>query len=95
MIKLKESKLNEGSDKEQYVIIKSRNGRDSETSGTLEELTKSFGYTLETGKSYESEKGNYKINTKPKTIDDLVKNLNRAQKNLAANGNPSSYYEIG
>ena len=40
-----------------------------ETFGTLEELIQYFGYTLETGKSYEREKGNYKINTNPKSLN--------------------------
>ena len=64
-----------------------------ETSGTLEELIQYFGYTLETGKSYEREKGNYKINTNPKSAKTLVANLNKAAHN-SGRSYQSKYYEL-
>jgi hypothetical protein len=77
-----------------FTIYKDRKGRTSETSGTLQELIKNFSYTLETGKSYESEKGNKKINLQPKTIGALVKALNDSVTNSAANGSPSTHYYL-
>ena len=53
-----------------YKIKKTYRGRDTETEGTLEELIKYFGYTLEIGNSW-----NKKINREPKTINSFVKNL--------------------
>ena len=64
------------------------------TSGTLAELLDYFGHTLETGKSYEHERGRYKINMNPKNIQSLVDNLNKAKSNAAANGHSSIYYEV-
>ena len=43
------------------------------TEGTLEELTKYFGYTLEVGNSWNS-----KISTKPRTIKSLISNVNKS-----------------
>jgi hypothetical protein len=85
--------LKEAKEEEEYTIIKFRKGRETLITRTLPEFIKYFGYTLETGKSYEKEKGNKKINLKPKTIGDLIKNLNNAERNSAANGNPSTRYE--
>lgn len=63
-------------------------GRDREytTEGTLAELIEYFKYTLETGKSYENQKGAKKINVNPKTIQQLCDNLAKAKDNAAANG---------
>lgn len=61
---------------------------------TLENLISNFSYTLEVGKSWQHEKGNKKINLKPKTIKSLITNLNNAKSNAAANGCPSDYYEL-
>lgn len=70
-----------------YIITKDRDGKTPMSSeGTLEELINNFSYTLETGHSYQHEKGNKKINKNPRTIADLVKNLNNAVNNAAANG---------
>lgn len=68
--------------------------RQKEISGTLEELTEYFGYTLLKGKSWEHERGNKKINTNPKTIRSLVTNLNNASNNAALNGYSGEYYEV-
>ena len=78
----------------QGTIIKYRNGKESNITGTLPELIEYFKYTLETGKSYEREKGNKKINLAPKTIASLVDNLNKAQNNASANGYSSTYYSM-
>ena len=64
-----------------------------ETSGTLEELIQYFKYTLEVGESYEREKGNYKINTNPKSAKTLVTNLNKAAHNRGRRYQ-SEYYEL-
>lgn len=74
-------------DKE-YTIIQfnNRTEREKEVTGTLSYLITYFKYTLETGKSYQLEKGNKIIDIKPKTIKSLIKNLNNARNNAAANG---------
>ena len=81
-----------------YTIITTRNSgrgsKTSETSGTLAELISNFKYTLETGKSYEKEKGNKKIDTNPKSIASLIKNLNNATNNAAANGYSGTSYSL-
>ena len=82
-----------------YTIISNRRnyGRadsTSEFSGTMPELVYDFKYTLDCGASWEHEKGNSKINTNPKTIKSLISNLNKAERNSAADGNPRNYYEL-
>lgn len=62
--------------------------------GTLPELIKAYGYTLECGKSYEREKGNAKINCEPKNVASLLKNLNNAVNNSAANGYAGQDYTL-
>ena len=61
-------------------------GREYFSTGTVEELVKSYKYTLECGQSWEHEKGNKKINTNPKGIKSLISNLNNAVNNSAADG---------
>ena len=78
----------------EYTIVIHRRGQAREVTGTIAYLTEYFSYTLETGKSWEHERGNKKINLKPKTAASLVKNLNNAVNNAAANGCGSSYYEL-
>lgn len=77
-----------------YTIIKTRRGIAREISGTLEELISYFAYTLECGKSYEHEKGNKKINVKPKSIKSFVANLNNAETNSSANGWSDNSYRL-
>lgn len=77
-----------------YTILVTRDRGDDnyssrEVSGTLEELTEHFGYTLETGHSYDS-----RVCLKPKTIKSLVNNLYRASNARAANGYSGITYEI-
>jgi len=86
-------KLNEASDKT-FTIIKNRNGRDSSMTGTLSKLINDYGYTLEKGASWQNEKGNHKINKKPKNIKALIANLNWATNNAAANGYSGTTYKI-
>lgn len=58
----------------QYTIIQSHTKRESrEVTGTIEELTRYYSYTLEIGNSW-----NRKINRNPKTIASLVKNIQAA-----------------
>jgi len=77
-----------------FTIVKDRNNRTSEMSGTLVELIDKTKYTLETGKSYESEKGNKKININPKTIKALITALNNSVNNSAANGYSTTSYSL-
>ena len=69
-------------------------GKNRTKTGTLEELTEYFSYTLKVGKSWERERGNKRINTSPKSIGSLVNNLNNAEDNAAANGCSSTYYRL-
>jgi hypothetical protein len=62
--------------------------------GTLDELVKCYTYTLECGDSYSNEKGNYKINCKPKSAAALVSNLNKAVNNSASNGYAGESFEL-
>jgi len=78
-----------------FKILSTRRGRTSETVGTIAELTQYFSYTLECGKSYEWEKGNKKINVAPKGIKSLVKNIDNAKNNSAANGWSDTSYSEG
>ena len=81
-----------------YLVRMHRDGYCSkspiDTKGTLEELKTYFKYTLECGESYQSEKGNHKINVNPKTISSLIKNVNWAMDNSAANGYSGRYLEL-
>lgn len=62
--------------------------------GTLSELIKVYKYTLECGQSWEHEKGNKKINCNPKTILQLIRNLNNAVNNSAANGYAGETFRV-
>jgi hypothetical protein len=79
-----------------YKVIKTkwRTGQKYEQKGTLAELIQSYSYTLEVGQSWEREKGNKKINRNPKTIALLIKNLNAASTNSAANGDSGVSYDF-
>lgn len=79
-----------------FKIEKSKSGRAYTPSiGTLDELIQDFEYTLEVGQSWEHEKGNKKINRKPKGIKSLVTNLYNAKNNAAANGWSGFSYSEG
>lgn len=88
-----EQGVNEGVD-DVYSITSERNGRERSKSGTLAELIEYYGYTLETGKSYEHARGNRKINLNPKNIESLVQNLNNAKSNAAANGQSNERFYV-
>ena len=68
--------------------------REYTSEGTLQELVEAHRYTLETGASYEYEKGNKKINCNPKSISALINNLNKAVNNSAANGYSGVTYSL-
>ena len=72
----------------------SRSNRYYYQTGTLEELVKSYSYTLEVGASWASEPGNYKINRNPKSVKTLVNNLNKAVNNSAANGYAGQHFQV-
>ena len=80
-----------------YTIncIRGRTSQVSQSTGTIEELTKYHAYTLEKGASWAHEKGNSKINRTPKTLTSLVNNLNNAVNNTAANGWANETYSVG
>lgn len=75
-----------------YKIEKTRRDRTYHQVGTLEQLVKAYGYSLEVGQSWERESGNKKINRNPKSIATLVKNLYNAANNAAANGYSGEYF---
>ena len=72
-----------------YTIIKTRKGRETETTGTLDELTKHFSYTLECGNSYNS-----KISREPKSAKGLVSALNRSTDEIQRGSYDPNYYEL-
>jgi|TARA_R110000851_G_scaffold230898_10_gene383780 hypothetical protein len=80
-----------------FTIAKtnSRNSSSNEFTGTIDELTNMFSYTLDCGRSWQHEQGNVKINTNPRGIKSLIKNLNNSINNSAANGwSNYSYVEV-
>lgn len=72
-----------------FTIIKTRKGVETETTGTLAELTKHFGYTLESGNSYNS-----KISRTPKTAKGLASALNRSTDYIQSGSYDPNYYEV-
>ena len=86
--------MSEGKNSKYKVIISRDRGKDRTTEGTIAELIDYFGYTLEKGKSWESEKGNKKINMNPKNIKALITNLNNSENNAAANGYSGTSYDF-
>ncbi len=74
----------------QYTIqINGRNNSTRTTTGTVEELTKYFGYTLEVGNSWDR-----KINRTPKTIKSLISNVNNAYDAATSNGYSGKSIEL-
>ena len=70
-----------------YIINCTKRGNTSSTRPlTIDEAIEYYAYTLETGACYQFEKGNKKINRKPKTIISLISNLNNAVNNAARDG---------
>lgn len=83
-----------------YRITKTQHGRFGGPArtytqeGTLSELQKAYSYTLDTGKSYEHERGNRKINLQPKSPKALCTALENAANNAAANGYSGTSYSF-
>jgi hypothetical protein len=75
-------------------FMSSRPTRYSYAEGTLEYLIGYYSYTLECGASWQYEKGNKKVNRNPKTVAGLVKSLNIATNNSAANGYSGTSYQL-
>lgn len=74
----------------------SRGTRSHNYVGTLDNLINDvFGYTLDCGKSWEYESGNYKIKSRSdiKTIKSLISNLNKSSLNACCSYQ-DSYYEL-
>ena len=89
---MSKSKTNTG---KPFTIIREKNGNQYATEyASVEEAVKKFSYTLEVGRSWEHEKGNKKINRFPKTKASLIKNINNAVNNAAANGYSSTRYYL-
>lgn len=72
-----------------YTIIKYRNNRQREITGTLEELKERFAYHIECGCSWNS-----KINDNPKTIKSFVKTINECAQELQRGNFNQDYYEL-
>ncbi len=79
-----------------YTIKHTRmsTGAERTQTGTLAELIDAYSYTLKSGKAYERERGNAKINMSPKTVESLVTNLNRAINNSSSLGSANGFYEL-
>ena len=77
-----------------WSSVSTRPARTYEQTGTIDELVESYSYTLECGASWAHEKGNSKINRNPRTIKTLIKNLNNAVNNSAANGYAGETYSL-
>lgn len=73
-----------------YTIIKTRRGKKTSTTDTLENLVEYFRYTLESGNSY-----NPKINRNPKTAKGLVSALNKSVDELQGSCFDPNFYELG
>lgn len=72
-----------------FTIVKTRRGHETETTATLEEHIKYFGYTLECGHSWNS-----KINRNPKTAAGLVSALNKSVAETMGSCYDPDYYEL-
>lgn len=70
-------------------VAKTRKGRTTIWAGTIEEITKVFGYTLECGNSRDR-----KISREPKSVASLVKNLNKAIDETQGGCYERDYYEV-
>ena len=87
------SKQTDMTSQKKYTIKTTRSGRnetrESITEGTLDELIKYFGYTLEIGNSW-----NKKINRYPKTIKSFVSNLQKAYEEKEASCFSRTFVEL-
>lgn len=72
-----------------YTIAKTRRGRTTEKTGTLEELKEFYSYTLECGHSW-----NPKINKNPKTIKSLMTAIEKSVQELQGGNFDQDFYEL-
>lgn len=72
-----------------FSITKTRRGRETTKTGTLAELTEYFGYTLQSGNSYNS-----RISLAPRTAKSLVSALNKSVSELQRGSYDPDYYEL-
>ena len=74
-----------------YTITKTRTQRNTitEFTGTIEELVKTFSYTLECGNSW-----NPKINRNPKTAKGLESALNKSVQETQGSSYYPDHYEL-
>jgi hypothetical protein len=77
------------SDTKLITIKKTRKGKDSFSTGTLEQLKKDFSYTLDSGWSY-----NHKINTNPRNGKALEKALNQSTDETQKGNFDPNYYQL-
>lgn len=77
-----------------YTIVKSHRDRKTEFTGTLEELTQMFSYTLEKGYAWQNQRGCKKVNKQPKTIKALLTALANAVYNTQGSCYEQDYYEL-
>lgn len=90
-----ETVVNTKTEKRYIITCTREDGKNSSYQSkplTLTEAIEYYGYTLQTGKSYEMERGNKKINTNPKTIKGLITALFNATNNACANGYSGKIY---
>ena len=79
--------------KKVYTVICEHRNRQTEYTGTIEELIETFKYTLECGASWQHEKRCRKVNTNPKTIKGLLTALSNSVCNTQGSCfNPDRYY---
>lgn len=80
--------------KKVYTVICEHRNRQTEYTGTIEELIETFKYTLECGASWQYEKGSRKVNTNPKSGKGLVTALNNAAYNTMGSCYEPDWYEL-
>lgn len=73
----------------EFTIKKTRKGRETIITGTLEYLQQYFNYTLECGASW-----NRKINATPKTIKAFIKNLQASYEEVEASCYERTHVEL-
>ena len=75
--------------KQYNIQINGRNNSTRTTTGTIEELTQYFSYTLEVGNSWDKS-----VNRTPKTINALISNVNKAYDAATGNGYSGKSIEL-
>ena len=79
-----------------YTIIKNHRGRTYETTGTVEELKKAFGYTIECGVSWMMQEPRYRFRDVPipKSAKGLVNFLNKCVEYIQGGCFERDHYEL-